>query len=86
VEMSKSELNARLCPGGHRPVTASIFAEQFAGLLVDEMQTGAGEANHRRIGIGLVARRYFRKPVLHVGAQMWAFENKMTAHPRNQTC
>jgi hypothetical protein len=53
---------------------ASFLAEQLAGLLVDEMKPGAGEADDRHIGVRLVLRRGFRKPMLNVGAQLRAFE------------
>jgi len=59
---------------------ASLLAEQFAGLLVDEMQPGAGEADHRLIGIRLVRGRDFWQPVLHGGAQPRAFVKDMPAH------
>jgi hypothetical protein len=61
---------------------ASVFAEEFAGFLVDEMQPGAGETDDGRIGIGtrFVLRRGVRKPMLHVRAQSWAFEKDMSAH------
>jgi hypothetical protein len=61
--------------------TGSILAEELAGLLMDEMKPGAGEADHRHIGIGLVLRRGFRKPMLNVRAHLRAFEKDMTAHP-----
>ena len=59
---------------------ASRLAEQFAGFLVDEMQPGAGEADHRLIGIRLVRGRDFWQPVLHGGAQPRAFVKDMPAH------
>ena len=60
---------------------ALLFAQKLAGFLVDEMQPGAGEAGHGNVGIGLVFRRGVRKPMLHVGAQLRAFEEDMAAHP-----
>ena len=59
---------------------ASILAEEFASLLVDEMQPGAGKANDRRIGIGLVRRRDLRQPMLHLGAKPRASEKDMAIH------
>jgi hypothetical protein len=68
-----------LCPGWHAAGAASFLAEKFAGLLVDEMKPCTGQADDGRIGIGLV-RRGLRKPMLHVGAQLRAFEKDMSAH------
>jgi hypothetical protein len=97
-EKYKSELKARRAraigrsaadgPRGVRtqpgapPVAASVLAQEFSGLLVDEMQPGAGEADDGRIGIGigLAFRRGFRKPMLHVRAQPGTFEEDMPAH------
>jgi len=60
---------------------ASVLAEKFAGLLVDEMKPGAGEADDGRVGIGTgLVRRGRRKPVLHIRAQLRAFEKDMSAH------
>jgi hypothetical protein len=60
----------------------SFLSEEFAGFPVNEMEAGAGEAANRHIGIGvrLVIRGGIRKPMLHVGAQLRAFEENMTAH------
>jgi hypothetical protein len=89
AEPYKSELNARPVSGRARqpfPASvlagASVFAEEFAGFLVDEMQPGAGETDDGRIGIGtrFVLRRGVRKPMLHIRAQSWAFEKDMSAH------
>ena len=60
---------------------ASVLAEELAGLLVDEVKPGAGKAYDRHIGIALVLRRGVRKPMLNVGAQLWAFKKDVTAHP-----
>ena len=63
---------------------ASVLAEKFAGLLVDEMKPGAGEADDGRVGIGTgLVRRGRRKPVLHIRAQLRAFEKDMSAHGGN---
>jgi hypothetical protein len=71
------------------PISASLVAEEFSGFLVDEMKPGAGEADDGHIGMGtggigtgLVLRRDRWKPMLHVGAQPWTFEENMSAHPR----
>jgi hypothetical protein len=84
-EKYKSELKARAwVRAGMLPVAASVLAEEFPGFLVDEMKPGAGETDDGRIGIGigLVLRRDFRKPMLYVRAQPWAFEKDMSAHRR----
>jgi hypothetical protein len=60
----------------------SVLAKEFSGFLVDEMEPGAGETDDGHIRIGLVLRRGLRKPMLHVGAQPWAFEKNMSAHSR----
>ena len=72
-----------MSPGGHRPVAASVFAEQLARFLVDEMQPGARKADYRGIGMGLVPARHFRKPMLHIGPQNRTFEKNMATHPPN---
>ena len=60
---------------------ASVLAEKFAGLLVDEMKPGAGEADDGRVGIGTgLVRRGLRKPMLHIRAQPRAFEKDVSAH------
>jgi len=65
------------------PEAVSVLAEKFAGLLVDEMEPGAGEADDGRIGIGTgFIRRSLRKPMLHVGAQPRAFEKDVSSHRR----
>jgi hypothetical protein len=83
-EKYKSELKARACVrAGTLPEAVSFLAEEFAGLLVDEMKPGAGEADDGRIGIGTgFIRRGLRKPMLHVGAQLRAFEKDVSAHRR----
>jgi hypothetical protein len=76
----RNSAKVRACVrAGTLPGAASFLAEKFAGLLVDEMKPGTGEADDGRIGIGLV-RRGLRKPMLHVGAQLRAFEKDMSAH------
>jgi len=72
------------------PISASLVAQESSGFLVDEMKPGAGEADDGHIGIGtggigtgVVLRRGRRKPMLYVGAQPWAFEKDVSAHPRN---
>ena len=62
---------------------ALVLAEQFAGFPVDEMEPGAGKANHRRIGIGFVRCRDFWQPMLHGGAQSRAFKQDMSVHVLN---
>lgn len=59
---------------------ASVLAQKLAGLPVDEMKPGAGETDHRHIGIGFVVRPGRRKPMLHVRADRWTLEKDMTTH------
>ena len=94
-EKYKSELNmedagdrafsrGERSPTGHRGPgsrSASRFAQEFSGFLVDEMKPGAGEADDGPVRIGPVLRRGLRKPMLHVHAQPWTFEKDMPAHP-----
>ena len=52
-------------------------------MLVDEMKPGAGEADDGRVGIGTgLVRRGLRKPMLHIRAQLRAFEKDVAAHRR----
>ena len=83
-EKYKSELKARACVrAGTLPEAVSFLAEKFAGLLVDEMKPGAGEADDGRIGIGIgLVRRGVREPMLHIRAQPGAFEKDVSAHRR----
>ena len=52
-------------------------------MLVDEMKPGAGEADDGRIdtGTGFI-RRGLRKPMLHIRAELRAFEKDVSAHRR----
>ena len=86
---TKVNLRRGLCPRGHAAACGvslhetSVLAEEFSGFLVDEMKPGAGEADDRRIGIGLgFVRRGVRKPMLHVRAQPRAFKKDVAAHSR----
>ena len=58
----------------------SLFAEQFAAILVNEMQPGAGETDERLIGIRVVGWRDFRQPMLHGGAEARACEKDVSTH------
>ena len=58
----------------------SVLAEKLPGFLVDEMKPGAGEADDRHIGVRLVLRGGFRKPMLNIRAQLRAFEKDVTTH------
>jgi len=61
--------------------TGSIlfFAEQFVARPIEEMQPAAGLAVHGFVGAERIVRRGFlRKPVLHVHAGPWTFEDEVT--------
>ena len=83
-EQYKSKLQARAgVRAGTLPEAASFLAEEFAGLFVDEMKPGTGEADDGRIGIGTgLDGRGLREPMLNVRAQPRAFEKDMSAHGR----
>jgi hypothetical protein len=62
---------------------ANLFlTEQFAGLRVDEMNSGAGRARHLPIRV-LHFVRLVRQPVLDVHSGTWTFEEDVAAHTRH---
>ena len=80
---TKVHLSRACVRAGTLLAAASVLAEKFAGLLVDEMKPGAGEADDGRVGIGTgLVRRGLRKPMLHIRAQPRAFEKDVSAHRR----
>jgi hypothetical protein len=61
--------------------TGSIlfFAEQLAARSIEEMQPATGLAVHGFVGAERIVRRGFvRKPVLHIHAGPWTFEDEVT--------